>query len=72
MWKDDKKQKPQGTPSILVRKKPIPSQSFQNSNSKEFELHIQKPSPPSTSTPAIPNNNKENCGKYFFKCLESL
>lgn len=61
MWKDDKKPKPpQTTPSILVRKKPIPSQSFQNSNSVGKEFDVQKQSP---STSSIANNNKENYGK---------
>lgn len=70
MWKDDKKQKPQGTPSILVRKKPIPTQSFQNSTlGKEFEIHAsQKPSS-STSSTAVANNNKENYGKTLQSAL---
>lgn len=68
MWRENKKEKSQGTPSILVRKRPIPSQSFQNSNSsvgKEFE--IRKPS--SSTSANVVTNNKDSDGMFMFFSL---
>lgn len=67
MWKENKKEKPQPTPSILVRKRPIPSQSFQNSNIIVKESELSKPST-STSPSWSDNyggNSRENNGKMF-------